>query len=315
MPDLSIDLENSYLLRLMGRLAAGMAALDPAAKARHRDLLWLFQKSDGGFSGRDGGSDIYYTSFAVRTLALLDGLDEERCAPIAAYLRTVMNRPVSLVDLVSLFYSALHLRFAGGPNVFDDWHEGWDEKLVTMIESFRVADGGYAKTHEGASGSTYNTFMVILCYEVLGRRPPEPEKIIAFVRGRQRDDGGFVEIKPMRRGGTNPTAAAVALLRILGGIDDDVIDGVRDFLKEVRGEEGGFRANTQIPICDLLSTFTGMVTARDLGLDGIYKPAAVESMARSLELPTGGFLAGVWDREADPEYTFYGLGTLALLKE
>ena len=40
--------------------------------------------------------------------------------------------------------------------------------------------------------------------------------------------------------------------------------------------------------------------------------AAVREYAESVELPTGGFRGGLWDDAADVEYTFYGLGTLAL---
>jgi geranylgeranyl transferase type-2 subunit beta len=41
--------------------------------------------------------------------------------------------------------------------------------------------------------------------------------------------------------------------------------------------------------------------------------AAVRRFAGSLEHPHGGFRAGVFDDTVDVEYTFYGLGTLALL--
>ena len=33
---------------------------------------------------------------------------------------------------------------------------------------------------------------------------------------------------------------------------------------------------------------------------------------RECERPIGGFRGGLWDEQADVEYTFYGLGTLAL---
>ena len=50
--------------------------------------------------------------------------------------------------------------------------------------------------------------------------------------------GGFVEIAPMKSSGTNPTAAAVALLQMFGGLDDDTRDGVAAFLKSVRCSDG-----------------------------------------------------------------------------
>ncbi|MGL4464243.1 MAG: prenyltransferase/squalene oxidase repeat-containing protein, partial [Planctomycetia bacterium] len=295
-------------------LAEGMAVFTPEEAAAHRAKLLTFQNPDGGFRGRDTSSDVYYTSFAIRGLALLDGLDEHVCRRAADYLRPKFDRPLALVDVVSLFYSALHVQLAGGEDLFGAWAADWPDRLAAMLETYRVADGGYAKTHEGASGSTYNSFLVVLCQQLLGKPTPDADALIQFLHSRRRDDGGFVEIRPMRRGGTNPTAAAVAVLKIFHAVDETVVEDVRRFLKQVVDRDGGgFLANTQIPICDLLSTFTGVVTARDLGLlDVLDRPKAL-AFARSLAQPDGGFLAAAWDREVDPEYTFYGLGTLALL--
>ena len=41
----------------------------------------------------------------------------------------------------------------------------------------------------------------------------------------------------------------------------------------------------------------------------------VRSRAESLAQPGGGFRGGDFDDAADVEYTFYGLGTLALLEK
>ncbi|NQT17636.1 MAG: beta-hydroxylase, partial [Planctomycetes bacterium] len=40
---------------------------------------------------------------------------------------------------------------------------------------------------------------------------------------------------------------------------------------------------------------------------------AARRYVEALEQPGGGFRGGVWDDAADVEYTFYGLGALALL--
>ena len=39
---------------------------------------------------------------------------------------------------------------------------------------------------------------------------------------------------------------------------------------------------------------------------------AIRDYAESCERPIGGFRGGLWDEQVDVEYTFYGLGTLAL---
>jgi len=56
------------------------------------------------------------------------------------------------------------------------------------------------------------------------------------------------------------------------------------------------------------------MTAQDLGLADAYNPGKVAAyLSDWLEFPTGGFRGARWDENADVGYTFYGLGTLALL--
>jgi geranylgeranyl transferase type-2 subunit beta len=280
------------------------------------NFILRFQQADGGFAGREGGSDLYYTSFAVRVLALLDALDQTRCQTISAYLKSAAasRKEYSLIDLVSWLYSVMTVQLIGNLPPFSGDTESFVDEVTASLEAFRRPDGGYAKTNEGGVGSTYHTFLAALCYELLGRSTPDRSGVERFVLSQRRDDGGFVEIGQMRRSGTNPTAAAAALLKQFGSMDERTSRGVESFLNGVKGDEGGYRANTQIPFCDLLSTFTGLVTAQELGF---AKLIDVESCLRyviELERAEGGFRGAAWDEHADPEYTFYGLGAIALLQ-
>lgn len=305
--------QDPYLLRLGDRLSRGLAGLAPDRRSRHKDFVLARQNEDGGFSGREGGSDLYYTGFAVRTLAILQALTEEDCRRIAGYLRGAARSQVTVIDLVSWLYCAVIVQAGSGIDVLADFDTNWPERLAGLLESFRTRDGGYAKTHEGAAGSTYHSFLVALCYELIGQPLPAPQRLVQFVFDRQREDGGFVEIQPMKRGGTNPTAAAVALLRMLGSLDNELRDDVHAFLREVRSGEGGFQANTRIPFADGLSTFTGLLTAQDLELHELFNAQQVEAFINGLELAEGGFRGASWDQAADVEYSFYALGTLGLL--
>ena len=304
-----------YLFRLGSRLANGLESLDPERKRRHRGFLVASQAENGGFTGRDGESDLYYTGFALRALAVLGGLEPEENERVGAFLRRSAQRNVSVVDLLSWLYSALVVQASGGPDILGDADQAWPERMAETLERFRTTDGGYAKGARGAMGSTYHSFLVALCYELIGLPIPNPADLVRFVYDRQRDDGGFVEIAAMKRSGTNPTAAAVALLDLLGATDDAVGDNVSEFLAQVAGDEGGFQANTRIPFADGLSTFTGLLTARDLGLNGILDAERVERFVASLEEESGGFRGAAWDVQPDVEYTFYGLGILALLNQ
>ena len=312
---LGAALQHSFLLRLTRDLAKGCQQLDPGRITQHISFILRFQQPDGGFAGRSGGSDLYYTSFAVRTLALLNALDIPRCQNIATYLKNAATKQqYSLIDLVSWFYSLITVQLAGNLAPLAGDAESFADEVTASLEAFCRPDGGYAKTHESGVGSTYHSFLVVLCYEMLGRTVPDAAGIKRFLLSRRRDDGGFVEIAQMKRSGTNPTAAAAVLLKLFEALDRDVLDGIENYLARVKGGEGGFRANTQIPICDLLSTFTGLLTAHELSLTARPDAEACQRYVEQLELREGGFRGAAWDSEADPEYTFYGLGSLALLK-
>lgn len=306
--------DDPYLFRLAARLQGGAAAFDPSRRARHADFVRARQQPDGGFTGREGDSDLYYTSFAVRTLAMLDALDEPVTTPLAGYLRSHDWQRLGVIDLMNWLWLALTLQVTAGIDLVVDAPGDWPDRLAARLESVRSPDGGYAKSTEGASGSTYHTFLVVLTYEMLGRTPPRPGALTQFLYDRQREDGGFVEIAPMRRSGTNPTAAASAVLQLLGAMDDEIRADIRDFLREVQSDEGGYQANSRIPFADGLSTFTALLTLQDLALIAPNDSPRIRNyIESSLEFPTGGCRAAAWDDTADIEYTFYALGVLALL--
>src|SRR5262249_51252404 len=151
-----------------------------------------------------------------------------------------------------------------GIDVLADAPTDWPDRVANVLESFHHADGGYGKSVGASSGSTYQTFLVALCHELLGRPTPQREAIVRFIRSRRRDDGGFVEIAPMRRAGTNPTAAAVGVLRILDALDDETRASVSAMLAALQSPEGGLLANGRVPLADLLSTFTGCWTLTEV---------------------------------------------------
>jgi len=59
-----------YLERLTLRLTIGAAQLPSDVQQRHAEYVLSQQRSDGGWAGREGDSDLYYTSFALRSLVI-----------------------------------------------------------------------------------------------------------------------------------------------------------------------------------------------------------------------------------------------------
>jgi geranylgeranyl transferase type-2 subunit beta len=303
-----------YLFQLADRISRGLRELAPERIAKHREFVINQQTEAGGFRGREGDADLYYTGFAVRALAVSGGMDVDCRDQVSRYLSAIDPLPLGVIDLLSWLYSALVIQASGGTDLLLNKPSDFVECIVNRIESRRTTDGGYAKAAEGVLGSTYQSFMVALTYESLGRKMLRRNAMVQFLYDRQREDGGFVEIAPMKRSGTNPTAAAVALLTQLDAMEEDIADDVIGFLTEVISPEGGFQANTRIPFADGLSTFTGLLTAHDLGRRDVIPPDKILNwVTTSLEFPTGGFRGASWDQQADVEYSFYGLGILGLL--
>jgi geranylgeranyl transferase type-2 subunit beta len=307
----------NYLQYLNTRLADNLARTPAELRNLHGTWLAAQQNPDGGFSGREGDSDLYYTGFALRGLSVLDALTPEICEKSTNFLRSCLTRQTSVVDFFSFLYACLLLQISGGPDVLAEAPADWPRRVADTLETFRTKDNGYNKSPGANSGSTYHTFLVGLCYQLLGQPFPRPQEVEQFIRSRRREDGGFVEVAPMRRSGTNPTAAAIGTLHLLHGLKHTDADtqAAADFIAQMGSDEGGLRANDRIPLADLLSTFTGMWTLELLGgLDRINRNEA-RNLVLDLALPNGGFKGGLWDEATDVEYTFYGLGTLALLQE
>ena len=303
---------NTYLEQLTIRLAIAIAALDPETRSRHSQWLLGLQRADGGFSGREGESDLYYTSFGLRGLSMLGELHGEPAERAAAFLGGKLTTQQTIIDFLSLIYGGFLLDMSAGIDIFADAAPNWRDAVASTLESLRLKDGGYAKGPEGRASSTYHSFLVTICLQLLERTPPSPELLVQFIYSQAADDGGFREIRAGKRAGTNPTAAAIATLQILNGLSDDYREDTVDFLAEMQTDEGGLRANTRIPIADLLSSFTGLLTLFELGGEDEVDRRKIRKYARSLEVAGGGFYGAVWDEVADVEYTFYGLGVLAL---
>ena len=306
-------------MNLTVRLATGLENISAAERERSIQFFLSQQQADGGFCGRAGGSDLYYTAFALRGLAILGCDDEPMTERVAEYLRSQLQEKVSIIDLISLIFAAKLLESWTGVCVFAGGDNDWPTSIANLFEKLRRPDGGYAKTDEGHASSTYQTFLIAIAYELLELPLPKPERSAEFLLGQQRGDGGFVEIGVMRRSGINPTAAAVGGLLVLQPqigqslLTNPLLRKVADFLLANITEEGGLRANTQIPIADLLSTYTGLQTVRDLGAwDEVDVPAA-QRFVESLQQDSGGFIAAAWDEVEDVEYSFYGNALRGLL--
>lgn len=303
---------NSYLQELTIRLALGADRFDDSFRETHRVWLLAQQKPDGGFGGREGGSDPYYTAFALRALWILQGLDADVGTRAGLFLRQRLSAKDSVIDLVSLIFAAAILEMAVGEVVIDDDNMTWKDNVAGLMTQLRTDDGGFAKTPEGRAGSTYQTFLSVLCYELMEIPVPDPDAVLKFLESQRQVGGGYLEIRVGKRAGVNPTAAAIGTLKAMGQLCAGEHEDTAEFLLEMQSDEGGLTANTRIPFADLLSSFTGTLTLADLGVADQLDLARLTDYAKAMQHTDGGFIGFTLDQIADVEYSFYGVALLAL---
>lgn len=295
------------------RLAVGASRLDEPFRNRHADWVRGCQRDDGGFAGREGDSDPYYSAFALRSLWVLGELDKSIAAPAGRFLRDRLQQRDSIVDLMSLIFAAAILEMAAGEVVIADDDTTWRDNVAALLAELRTDDGGFAKTPEGRAGSTYQTFLSVLCHELMDVPVPDEQGVLAFLDSQRQLDGGYREIRVAKRAGANPTAAAIGTLKTLGRLDPAREADTIEFLLEMQGDEGGLSANTRIPFADLLSSCTGLITLVDLNAATRLDVAGLKAYATSMQRD-GGFVGFALDQTPDVEYTFYGIATMALLE-
>jgi geranylgeranyl transferase type-2 subunit beta len=284
---------SGYLELLDGLLRTGLEGLSPAFRQAQATYVVSQQRPDGGFPGRRGPSDLYYTDFALRLLALLDP-DPVALAAAARYLAHI-PAPTDVVACFNLL-NCRRLLVEYGHEVQLDLHA--------------VLDVLRGRATRGA----YHTFLAALCWEMLGQTAPQAEAAVEMIAGLQGAGGGFREQAGEGVEQTNATAAAVAYLLMRDALSEQRGRAATDFLATMQAADGGFLAHPAAPGGDLLSTFTALATLA--GLDAIERVdlTAVARFLRQTAAPGGGFKAAPADTEADLEYTYYGVGCLALMQ-
>jgi geranylgeranyl transferase type-2 subunit beta len=323
-------------------IRAGAAFLPESFRDRHACFIRRRMNEDGGFAGRAGGTDIYYTSFALRAAELV-GIREETfweraarhvggCAESWAESGMGERGPVEIYSLLSA--AATILGNACPCRGGDESGISAPCALLRDAISGRIARSAARRLECGLAGgksaggteegrSLYLSFLAARSLRILGVASESLPAVADFVLRCRTADGGFSDSPLAACKGERPdivascgisrTAAAVALLVEAGRLDESVASSASAFLASLQKEDGGLAAWEGAPMSDLLSSFTGLAAAWLMGRTRMLKLGALARFVRSLESEGGGFRGSMPDSEADVEYTYYGVATLGLL--
>jgi prenyltransferase beta subunit len=283
-----------------------VARLAPKLLGESSDLVRSFigsqQRPDGGFAGRSGSSDLYYTVFALQALVALQ--TDVPGGDVGRFLTQYENG--CALDFVHLACLARCWAMAAPPASDASAVDG----LLSRLEEHRSADGGYHSKRGAPHGTAYDAFLALGAYQDLGRPMPDAEALANSVAALRAGDGGYSNQREARAGATPATAAAVMVLRQL---DASIADGTAAWLLARCHPDGGFLAAPGAPMPDLLSTATALhaLTALHVSLTPIAERCL--DFVDTLWVNRGAFY-GTWaDEQPDCEYTYYGLLALGHL--
>ena len=287
-----------------------VARLAPKVLGEATSLVTHFirsqQNEDGGFRDRKGQSDLYYTVFALDSLAALqESADNERVQQFAASYGE--GGGLDFVHLCALARCWAAASKVGAPaNI--------RMALAARLAGFRSRDGGFNPRESSARGTAYGAFLGLAAYQDLGVAIPDPMELVRSLKFLETGDGAWTNEVfgrgPMPVGATNSTAAVVTVLR---NLHMPVSATVGEWLLNQAHPQGGFMAVPGAPIPDLLSTATTLHALA--GLQVSFDPIKESCLdfVDSLWTNEGGFHGNWTDEELDCEYTCYGLLALGHL--
>lgn len=309
---------------MFGAASSASKRLDDDAIARIADYVMSRLNSDGGFRGKGEQSDLYYTFFALATLAALGvSAPLSKVTGTDLYLKGIDAERIGFVELYCLAFSRSILKYLGLPaglrklslssTIRKKLLLGKTAKQVLGgLEQYRSMDGGYNQNIMNSEhGTAYAAFLMCQACDSMGMDLPESNRILESLEHLKSFDGGYANLPGMPHGTTTATAAAGILMRHLDG---KAPGDVAEWLLAQRLSSGGFRASPQAPIADVLSTATVVFALKHMGRD-LGSPKKTISFVEKHWGESGGFFGSALVRDCDCEYTFYALLTLGCLLE
>lgn len=284
-------------IKLLSTLARGKTKLGKEPLARVTDFVNSQRLADGGFMGKSGKPDIYYTLFGWM-LSYVLGIKPDH-QKMSDYLKGQDERRMDLIHYAAYKRCQMISQLAGG------------DKARLLLNALRAMPVRRLEDFKGLSHndpeSPYTQFVWLSLLEDSGNRIPGKEEVLLSLKHYRIEGGGFSNIRNGLSASTNATTAA---LSVIGQLDKYGNGADIDYLWETQKESGGFGATENSPLPDLLSTATALFTLR------CYNRKPKVSPADFIEAhwhDHGGFSATIMEDCSDVEYTFYGLLALGTI--
>lgn len=276
--------------------------LDDEARERIATFIRGRLSPEGGFRGRRGQTDLYYTVFGIESCRAL-GLELPR-PEIARYLeRFVGNDTLDFVHLTCLARCAARIP----PSNWKPDGQAW---LSKTLRTYQTERGGFNRQPGSVQPVIYDCFLGLLACEGVGQEYPSRAAFLKALSEARTQDGSYINDPELRTASTPVTAAGAVLEHELTG---SVTPATVEWLLARQSRLGGFVAGEDVPMPDLLSTATSLHALGLAGAVGRAQGMACLDFISTLWDDSGGFCGYPLDPTPDCEYTFYGLLALNYL--
>ena len=269
---------------MLRTLQRAVGALGDEALALIRHFVQERMTANGVFMDRSGREDIYYTSFGMLLSHVL-GI-HRNCEATRLWLDRVDREQLDMVHYAAYVRSRM----------INEWEQNKIEfllknikrKAIRPLSSFEVVPNMDAE-------SPYAQFILYSLCEDTGNTPPT-----VYLMPYRIDGGGYANT----RQGSPSTNATAAALMVTG--QSEGYSSTRDveWLRDEQKPNGGWCAEQNTPLPDLLSTATALFTLHCYGIKPRY---SATDFIEGHWLDNGGFAATLLEDESDVEYLFYGL--------
>jgi len=259
---------------------------------------------DGGFKGRDGRSDLYYSLFGLECLEALG-------QPIDySLLESFLLSYFEMEDLDYIHLVCLIRCLNRIPELPEKNHKL--DILFQRVSKSRTDDGGYKLSPEDTYTSIYASFLSYLAHNECGIPFPKENLLFENIELSASKDGAFADQPGLRNGTTTVTAAVTILFNQYDKLETSTLS---NWLMKQYTTHGGWKASPLAPIPDLLSTGTSLFALQALGIDLTDKKEQTFEFVETVWAENGGFCGHLFEEDPDTEYTFYGLLSLGILGE
>ena len=280
--------------QMIGLLRNALNLLDGQGREEVFQYISSQQNPDGGFQDRGGRSDLYYSLFGAMMLKAGSPLNppkgdfEVQTDAMISFRKFIESKNVHPTPgfiekccLILLQKECNIKRFSRIRTLFALGKSFWKERHSINF--------------------SYRGFVLFLTIDAIFPFPG----ILKFGAGKMLKRTTFEPDPPC-----SEVAAKVFLQNMLNREGSKE----QELLKSFAAESGGFKAFSQSPHADMLSTAVALFALNSSGSDlRLFKPACLDFIQDNFV--EGAFLSGDGDLTKDLEYTFYGLLALGVLAD